>query len=73
MRCHQCGSTMREMTTDLPFKVTETTIVIVRDLPVRQCENCREYILSDPVMERVDKILENIDGTTELEVIRYAA
>jgi len=61
------------MITDLPFKLSETTIVIVKALPVLQCEGCSEYILEDQVMERVDAILERADPSVELEIIRYAA
>jgi YgiT-type zinc finger domain-containing protein len=73
MRCHVCGSEMTRVQTDLPFKVSETTIVIVKALPVLQCEGCGEYLLEDPVLQRVDAILEGADGRAELEVFRYAA
>ena len=73
MKCHVCGSNMKSMVTNLPFKINDTTIVILKDLPVLQCNNCNEYLLDDPVMKRVDEILEKVDTTAELEVIRYAA
>jgi YgiT-type zinc finger domain-containing protein len=73
MKCHVCGSNMKSMVTDLPFKMNESTIVILKDLPVLQCNNCNEYLLDDPVMKRVDEILEKVDTAAELEVIRYAA
>jgi YgiT-type zinc finger domain-containing protein len=73
VRCHVCGSEMMRVQTDLPFKVSETTIVIVKALPVLQCEGCGEYLLEDPVLQRVDAILEGADGRAELEVFRYAA
>jgi len=60
-------------TTDLPFKVSDTTIVILKGLPVIQCPNCNQYLLDDPVMARVEEILQNVDLSAELEVIRYAA
>lgn len=72
MRCHVCGSKMKSVVTDLPFKVHQSTIVIVKGLPVLQCEGCTEYSLDDPVMQRVDEILENVDIAAELEVIKYA-
>jgi YgiT-type zinc finger domain-containing protein len=59
--------------TDLPFKLSEKTIVIVKALPVLQCEGCSEYALEDSVMEQVDAILERADPCAELEIIRYAA
>jgi YgiT-type zinc finger domain-containing protein len=64
---------MMPETTSLPFKVGERSIVIVKDLPVLQCEGCREYVLADPVMERVERMLEKADAAAELEIIRYAA
>lgn len=73
MKCHVCGAKMRNMVTDLPFKVSETTIVILKGLPVFQCGNCSEYALDDPVMARVEEILEKADTAAELEVIKYAA
>jgi len=73
MKCHVCGSNMKSMVTNLPFKMNETTIVILKDLPVLQCNNCNEYLLDDSVMKRVDDILEKVDTAAELEVIRYAA
>lgn len=73
MKCHVCGSNLVPTVTDLPFKLNETTIVIVKSLPVLQCERCSEYVLEDAVMERVDVILERSDPRAELEIVRYAA
>lgn len=73
MKCHVCGSNIKSIVTNLPFKVNETTIVILKDLPVHQCKNCNEYLLDDPVVKRVDEILEKVDTAAELEVIKYAA
>ena len=71
MKCHVCGSNMDPLTTDLPFKVSETTIVIVKGLPVLQCNNCSEYLLEDSVLKQVEIILDNVDTSAELEVINY--
>ncbi len=73
MKCHACGSTMKSMITDLPFKLTEVSIVVLKNVPVLQCDGCREYLLDDPVLERVEKSLENADVAAEIEVFRYAA
>ena len=40
--------------TDLRFKVTEETIIILKGLPVWQCANCQEYLIEDAVMARVE-------------------
>jgi YgiT-type zinc finger domain-containing protein len=62
MRCHVCGSNLSDLITDLPFKVSDTTIVILKGLPVLQCDNCSEYLLDDPVMRRVEEILQRADA-----------
>ena len=64
---------MTPQVTDLPFKLNETSIVILKDLPVLQCEGCNEYLLEDSVMERVEEILRQANSRAELEIIRYAA
>jgi YgiT-type zinc finger domain-containing protein len=73
MRCSVCGSKLRPLITDLPFKLSDTSIVILKGLPVLQCDNCREYLLDDSVMNRVEEILQRADAAAELEIIRYAA
>jgi len=73
MRCTVCGAELRATKTDLPFKVSDTAIVILKNLPVLQCERCPEYLMEDAVLRRVDEILAWVDGGTELEIIRYAA
>jgi len=73
MKCRLCGSRLQPMVTDLPFKVTGSTIVILKGLPVLQCENCQEYLIEDKVMERVDVMLDGASTEAELEVMRFAA
>jgi YgiT-type zinc finger domain-containing protein len=73
MKCSVCGAEMRSTSGDLPFKTTEDTIVILKSLPILQCENCTHYLIEDAVMSRIDAILAKMDGAAELEVIRYAA
>lgn len=73
MKCHLCGSKLESLITDLPFKISDTTIVILKGMPILQCENCGEYLIDDPVMSRVEKILERVSTDAESEIIRYAA
>ncbi len=73
MKCHVCGANLRAINTDLPFKVSETAIVILKGMPVLQCENCREYLIEDKVLEKVDKLLDGACKNAELEVVPYAA
>jgi YgiT-type zinc finger domain-containing protein len=72
MRCEVCGAELAAITTDLPFKVREPGIVILKGVPVLQCARCPQYLLEDGVLARVDEILRRVRGEIELEVIRYA-
>ena len=73
MKCQSCGSVMEPVTTDLPFKVSEKTIVILKALPVLQCRNCAEYLLEDEVLRRVEEIMAGVDRAAELEIRNFAA
>lgn len=73
MKCRVCGGSLRPITTDLPFKVSERTIVIVKMLPVLQCEHCSEYSMDDATFARVEDLLAKVDTAAELEIIPFAA
>jgi len=73
MRCRVCGSKLHSTRTDLPFKVTERTIVILKQLPVMQCDRCSEYSIEDAVFARVEDLLRTADTSAELEIIPFAA
>ncbi|HXH14361.1 MAG TPA: YgiT-type zinc finger protein [Alphaproteobacteria bacterium] len=73
MKCAVCGAQLQPVHSDLPFKVSEQTIVIIKQPPVWQCPNCAEYLIEDRVLRRVDEILAGVDYAAELEIIRFAA
>jgi hypothetical protein len=49
-----------------------TIAVIIRHLPVWQCGNCREYLLEDGVMARVDGLLTSVGASAEVEILSFA-
>jgi len=73
MRCATCGADLKGITTDLPFKIGDHSIVIIKNLPVLQCSNCSDYLLEDSTMARVDELLRGIDTRVEVEILQYAA
>jgi YgiT-type zinc finger domain-containing protein len=73
MICTTCGGDMDERVTDLPFKLGDRSIVIIKDVPVLQCPHCHAYLLRDPVMARVDNLLDSASSEAELAILRYAA
>ena len=73
MRCHVCGAELHDVVTDMPFKLNDHSIVIIKGLPVLQCENCSEYLIKDSVLKRLDDLMKRMDKSIELEIVRYAA
>jgi len=73
MICYNCGGTLKKIITDLPFKIDHHSIIIIKKLPVLQCQNCHEYLIEDPVMETIDILLQETNKNVELEVLNYAA
>ncbi len=50
MRCRVCGALLERRVTDLPFKLGDSSIVILRELPVLQCRQCGEVELEHSTM-----------------------
>jgi YgiT-type zinc finger domain-containing protein len=73
MRCRACGGLLEPRVTDLPFKLADTTIVVLKALPVLECPQCGDTELDQATMSRVDQLLHAVDRSAELEVIQYAA
>ena len=73
MTCRACGGLSESLVTDFPFKIADTTIVILKSLPVFQCPQCGDTELDQDTMARVDQILNAVNKSAELEVIQYAA
>ncbi len=73
MKCHVCGERLEPTISDLPFRLGSASIVVIKKLPVLECTNCTEFSIEDPVMEKVEHLLEQTDGAAQLEVIAYAA
>lgn len=73
MKCRVCGGSLDPRVTDLPFKINDSSIVILKSLPVLQCNQCGDTELEHGIMLKVEKLLERVDRSSELEVIRFAA
>ena len=73
MKCRVCGAALEPRVTDLPFKVGDSSIVILKGLPVLQCRQCGDVELENAVMLKVEQVLGAVDASAELEIIRYAA
>ncbi len=71
MKCHVCGGLMTPTISDLPFRLGPTTIVVVKRLPVLECDSCAEFSIEDHVMEKVESLLERVGRDAELAVVGY--
>ncbi len=69
MKCRVCGSALHATTTDLPFKVSNRTIVILKQLPVEQCDGRSEYLIADAGFARVEELLPTVNASVGLEII----
>jgi YgiT-type zinc finger domain-containing protein len=66
MRCRICGGLLEPCVTDLPFKIGDSAIVILRPLPVLQCCQCGDSELEQATMARIDQLLAAVEGPPEL-------
>ena len=73
MKCLVCGAALRSTATDLPLKVSHRTIVVIKKLPVMQCEGCIEYLIEDAVISTVDELLSRVDRSIEFAIVPFAA
>ena len=73
MRCRVCGGLLEPRVTDVPFKIGDSTIVILKGLPVLQCLQCNDTELDQATMVRVEQMLARVDVSSELEVVRFVA
>jgi RecJ-like exonuclease len=53
-------------------KSEDSSIVILKALPVRQCRQCGDIELEHETMARVDHVLAGAGPSSELQVIRFA-
>ena len=54
MRCRVCGGLLEPRVTDLPFKISDSSVVILKALPVLQCRQCGETEMEHAPMLHVD-------------------
>ena len=73
MRCHVCGGRMEEKRASLPFRLNDEQILIVKQMPVSECCQCGEIVISDGVMAQLDILIAEVDAGAELEIKRYVA
>src|SRR5207249_2749016 len=67
MGCRVCGGLLERRVTDLPFKIGDSSIVILKALPVLQCRQCGDTEVEHETMLRVEQVLGGVDTSSELK------
>lgn len=73
MKCHVCGTQMKTVVADLPFRADRSVMIILRGVPLLECCECGAYALEDVVMERVHERVKGLISPSHLDAVRYAA
>ena len=55
MKCRVCGAALESRVTDVPFKTGDSSIVILKDLPVLQFRQCGDIELENSVRPRLSR------------------
>ena len=72
MTCYFCKGNYKKSTTT-HFVDLKKCMVIVKNVPCRECEQCGEIVYDDSVAERLDAIIKQVTGMmTEIAVIEYS-
>lgn len=71
MKCFMCkGETEKKLVNYIVDM--DKTIVIIKDVPANVCKQCGERYFDDEVMEKLEKVIENIKKVSvEISVVRY--
>ena len=71
MKCFTCKSNMKESKTS-HFVDLKSCMVIVKNVPCLECEQCGEKYFTDEVAQRLDQIVESVYSLmSEITVIEY--
>ncbi|MEA3421614.1 MAG: YgiT-type zinc finger protein, partial [Acidobacteriota bacterium] len=73
MMCHKCGNSMTKKVTDLPFKLDDHRIIVIKDVPIFLCSKCGEILIENEVMKKLNPVFSDVKRDRELEVVKYAA
>jgi hypothetical protein len=73
INCYACGGKYNAGITSLPSQVDDNSMAIIKTLPVPPCDTCREYLLADALMEKIDGIIGSLNNHAESEILSCAA
>ena len=72
MNCFFCKGEMKRSTTT-HFVDLKKCMVIVKNVPCRECQKCGEIFLDDDVVKRLDAIIKKVSELMiEIAVVEYS-
>jgi len=71
MKCFMCKGELTEKNVNYMVDL-ENTIIIVKGVPAKVCEDCKEQYFDDETSKNIEKIVNRLkDLSTEITIINY--
>lgn len=71
MKCFMCKGETEKRLVNYIIDLN-TSIIIIKDVPANVCTQCGERYFEDDVMEKLEKIIDNVKKiSVEITIIRY--
>ena len=72
MTCFFCKGTLNESTTN-HFVDLSSSMVIVKNVPCRRCDQCGEVLYTGVIVRRIEQIVDTLKNSlTEIAVVNYS-
>ena len=71
MMCFMCKEELEKKKVNYMVDL-ENTIIIIKDVPAKVCNKCKEQYFDDETSENIEKIVNKLKGlSTEVTIINY--
>lgn len=71
MNCFKCKRVLKEKKVNYMVDL-ENTIIIIKGVPAKVCDNCGEQYFNDEVSENIERIVEQLKSlSAEVTVVNY--
>ena len=72
MTCFFCKGTLNESTTN-HFVDLDSSMVIIKNVPCRKCNQCGEVVYTGVIVRRIEQIVDALKSSlTEIAVVYYS-
>lgn len=71
MKCFKCEGNLEVKTVNY-FVDLDDTIIIIKGVPAKVCQNCKEQYFDDETAEHIDKIVNTMkELSAEVTIVNY--